>query len=31
MDRQVHAKAEADWKQALDLEKKLKACSRQVV
>lgn len=30
MDRQVHARAEGEWQQALDLEKKLKATSRQV-
>lgn len=28
MERQVHARAEAEWQQALDLEKKLRACSR---
>lgn len=28
MERQVHARAEAEWQHALDLEKKLKACSR---
>lgn len=28
MERQGHARAESEWQHALDLEKKLKACSR---
>jgi hypothetical protein len=30
MDRHVHAKAETEWQQALELEKKLKATTRLV-
>jgi len=31
MERQGHARAESEWQHALDLEKKLKACSRWAV